>query len=215
MDLRIPLYFNKKTFVLLFIGFIVFTVAGTVLHELGHFFMGRLLGYKGQHISYAFASMGYKPGTSPGTDAWDHDHLLFLTGGPLQTMATGTIGFLLLCLFCNNSVQQQKLGMGQWCIAFLTLFWLRELFNFIIAIASLLRGKPNYDGDEFRIASYLHWNGWWLSGSLALVSCAILAFVVFTVIPPKQRLIFLSAGLSGGIAGALLWLVILGPKIMP
>jgi len=215
MDLPMPLHFNKKTFILLFIGFIVFTLAGTLLHELGHFLTGRLLGYKGQHISYAFTSMGYKPGTLPETDEWNRDQLLFIIGGPLQTMATGTIGFLLLCLFCANSVYQKNLRIEQWLLIFLSLFWLRELFNFVCAATIAVAGAYKYTGDEFKIARQLHWNGWWFSVLLALIAFVVLVIITFRFIPVKQRFTFLTAGLTGGIAGAVLWLVLLGPVIMP
>ncbi|MDR3680530.1 MAG: hypothetical protein P4L41_11240 [Flavipsychrobacter sp.] len=215
MDLRVPPHFNKKTFVLLFIGFIVFTLAGTMLHELGHFLTGRLLGYKGQHISYAFTNMGYKPGTLPKTDEWNRDRLLFIMGGPLQTIATGTLSFLLLYLFCSDSVHRQKLKVGQWLLILLSLFWLRELFDFVCAVLMAIIGTYKYTGDEFKIALQLHWNRWLFSSVLALIAFVVLVIITFRFVPVQQRFTFLIAGLIGGIAGAVLWLVLLGPVIMP
>ncbi len=215
MDLRIPLHFNKKTFGLLFIGFIIFTVAGTILHELGHLIAGRLLGYKGQHISYAFTSMGYKTSTITNTDEWSHDELLFIIGGPLQTMVSGTIGFIVLCLFCADSVRQHVLRLWQWLLIFLSLFWLRELFNFVCAVGIAIAGTYKYTGDEFKIARQLHWDGWCFSALLALVAFVMLLTITFRFVPVQQRYTFLLAGFIGGIAGAVVWLVLLGPVVMP
>jgi hypothetical protein len=42
----IPMKFDLRLFVLLALGFIAFTVIGTVSHECGHYLAARCLGYK-------------------------------------------------------------------------------------------------------------------------------------------------------------------------
>jgi hypothetical protein len=43
----------------------------------------------------------------------------------------------------------------------------------------------------------------------------VLAIIIFKIIPSAQRLTFIVAGLTGGMAGYVLWLVVFGKCIMP
>jgi hypothetical protein len=216
MSLHIPIVIDKKLFFLLFAGFVLATVVGTVSHEYGHYLISRLLGYKGQHISYAFTTIGYNAVyTSTHFDKTKNDPLLFTIGGPLATIMVGTFGFLLLCLRYTQTTYKQKLPLQQWLLIFLALFWLRELFNFVCATTVAITGNYTPNGDEFWIAKHLNWNGWVLSGLLAFFALAVLLLITFRFIPLSQRFTFLTGGFLGGIAGAIFWLVLLGPVLMP
>lgn len=70
-------------------------------------------------------------------------------------------------------------------------------------------------GDEFILAKALHWNPWSIYLAAGILSAIILGLIVFKFIPLKQRLTFLLAGLAGGLAGAYIWEVLLGPRLMP
>jgi len=122
----IPLKFDLSLFVLLALGFIAFTVIGTVSHESGHYLAARCLGYKAR-LHYGSTSIqSYRPGEMdylksvfekylsqikskqpfPGKERYDEicsrismRGFWFTLGGPVQTMLTGTIGLRLVFLF--------------------------------------------------------------------------------------------------------------------
>lgn len=52
--------FDKKLFILLFLGFVIFTIIGTVTHELGHYTASKILGFKGVRINYGATIGGTK-----------------------------------------------------------------------------------------------------------------------------------------------------------
>jgi hypothetical protein len=104
-----------------------------------------------------------------------------------------------------------------WLYVFLSLFWLREVCNLTMSVSSaLLNGKKNYfGGDERIIATVLEIPQGGIAIPLAIIGLLIALFVIFRIIPKEQRLVFISSGFLGGIAGFILWMRILGPIVMP
>ena len=47
------------------------------------------------------------------------------------------------------------------------------------------------------------------------IGAIICAIVIFKFVPLRQRLTFILAGLAGGGAGAVLWFISLGPRLLP
>ena len=238
----IPIYFNGRLFTFLFIGFIIATVAGTLSHECGHWLMSRYYGFKKSRITYANTSYCgfnekflrevsiYKQYPNeihqhlnfPLKDEYDtlrketsKEWMIIQVAGPLQTMFTGTIGLLLLFLYRKKIVGAERLFFSQWLLVFLSLFWLREIFNLVTAVVLLLTGRIRMHGDEFVLAKHLDWNPWSISVVAGIASLCVLWLVIFKVIPAKQRFTFIIAGLTGGLSGAYLWLILLGPRLMP
>jgi len=133
--------------------------------------------------------------------------------GPLQTMLTGTVGFLFLYHSPNPSV---RLSFLQWVLIFLSLFWLRQSANFILWIGEYLyTGQFGTNGDEIKLSLYLHLPSWVMVSTTGLVGFIILAVVLFRFTPVSQRLTFILSGLIGGTCGYLFWLVYFGKIIMP
>ena len=79
-------------------------------------------------------------------------------------------------------------------------------------------GKPTKRGslqDELYISQSLNlWSGT-ISLILATIGTIIAIYVVFRIIPKKIRLTFILSGFIGGIVGFILWMNIIGPKILP
>lgn len=142
--------------------------------------------------------------------------LLITIGGPLLTTLVGTIGLLIL-IWRRNNFHTNGFKIIDWLAVFLSLFWLRAVFNLVTSIGGELI-SPNgnwFSGDELHISQAL--NLW--SGSISLISATlgliVAIYVVFRIIPKKIRLTFILSGFIGGIAGFILWMNIIGPKLLP
>ncbi len=239
----ISFVFYPKLALWILIGFISFTVIGTLTHEMGHIAFAKAQGFKSK-LHYGSMSYYDGPYSSEFEKIWIENeeaiktgqpyaqkerrqellHILsaqgmwVTLGGPLQTILTGTIGFLLLY---RRRKQIQKIGMKfiDWIFVFLTLFWLRETTNVVTGfLKAITKGGFNpFEGhsDELRLARHL---GWWegsISLSLALIAICIAIYVIFKILPRSVRFTFISAGFVGGVFGYMIWLVWIGPILMP
>lgn len=239
--LMLPLKFDKRLFFIFFIAFIFSTIAGTLSHEFGHYVMAKSLGYQ-PRISYGHCNWEqdedakaidsvfnkYKGDSLPAIDSAD---IIFLNGigerqerddfwigfgGPAQTMLTGSIGFLMIWWNRKKISESAKLSFYQWVLIFLSLFWLRQVAIFgVILLAWLITGELKFGGDEYGLALKSGLPQWSIILPSALTGLAILWYIVFKIIPGRQRLTFLLSGLAGGVFGYYFWLLWIGPKIMP
>jgi hypothetical protein len=236
-----PLKLHVKPLLLLFLGFVLATIVGTLSHELGHWAVAKYFGYDAR-IAYGYMDSDPKekddyvqktyleyceeiragddfPGKEKFYTTWEklaQNGFYIILGGPAQTMLFGTLGFFLLLGQRKKIRKAKKLGIDQWLLVFLCLFWLREPANFLTGcLGYALKGKHDFYSDEVGLASYLGWPFWSILGIAAVFGIAILAFVVFKIVPPRQRLTFLVAGLLGGVFGYLFWLEWVGPVLLP
>ena len=234
--------FDLRLFVLLTFGFITFTVIGTISHESGHYAMARHFGFQADiHYSFTNVHLDQKEGqffrvtwiryksqikankTFPEKERYDRivnqykrAGIWITFGGPLQTMLTGTIGLIMMIIFRRSFLSSERLSFWLWIIVFITLFWLRQTTNFIMAIfSSIVQGSIRSFGDETYLAKYYNSPVWLISAITALIGVTILVVVIFKFIPVKQRLTFITAGLFGGVTGYIFWLVVFGKMIMP
>lgn len=243
-----------KPLFILIIGFILFTVIGTLSHEYGHIIVANSLGY---NTKLHYGSMNYMPkGYLEDPDAialrdltkdylditydlWpknikdrtkeynnilekryksekSNNDLLVSIGGPLQTVLTGTIGLLIL-IWRRKYIFKNGMEILDWIAIFLSLFWLREIFNLVTSVGGELISPDGswFGGDESYISQGLDlWSGT-IPILLATIGFAIGIYVVFKILPKKIRLTFILGGFIGGITGFILWMNIIGPKILP
>lgn len=230
--------FNLQLYLYLTLGFIIATVAGTQTHEWGHYFAARYFGFD---TNLHYASVTYDKvseqvvieafynknkdkilakETSPEKEhfvKWYQDiknkYFLITIAGPLQTIVTGTLGLILL-LYQRKKIIQKGLQFYEWIVVFLTFFWSRQLGILIQKVVYYViehRGR----GDEEKIARYLNINQWVPALTTGIIAFAILFYVVFRILPAKQRFTFLIAGASGCFLGAIIWFGFLGPVILP
>ncbi len=225
------------------IGFIGFTVVGTLTHEMGHIAFAKAYGYE-IHLGYGYMTYNDSPFSIefnaitdrnleaieskiefPEKERWDtlieklkFSSFLITLGGPLESMISGTIGFVLLYRR-RKSIQEYGMKILDWTLVFISLFWLRELANPITGlIRSISRGSFNPfggDSDELRLAIDL---GWWegsISLPLALIATGIALYVIFKILPMSVRFTFMISGLVGGVLGYMIWLMWIGPILMP
>lgn len=233
--------FRSKLFWALTIAFAITAVAGTLLHECGHYIVARALGYDAT-ISYAFtnwehpkmdstlqltyAKYGYQilhhlsyPDQEK-VDLLEHKKMqesFWMTiTGPLQTIVTGCVGLLLIFIYRKKYALASKLSFWMWLPIFLSLFWARQVFNFIIgAGVQFLKAVPNLKSDETKLSIYFGWPTWLLSAATAFTGLIATSFVVFKVVPKKYRTVFMAAGFLGGLGGFTLWIKWLGPMLLP
>jgi hypothetical protein len=183
------------------------TVIGTLAHECGHWLTARCLGYAAE-LHYAYT-------TYPDEKMNSLDRFYIILGGPVQTMLTGTIGLILLRTNRKKFRQTEKLNILQWIYIFLSLFWLRQTMNLMISLGGcLLNGEFSTRPDEIRLAQYLDLPLLSISICTGLVGALVGNWVFFKCIPRGQKLSFLMAGFTGGMAGYVLWVVWLGKYIM-
>jgi hypothetical protein len=198
---------DKRLFFYLVFAFIAATIIGTVSHECGHYIAARLMGFKA-YFNYEMTWLA-----TDNRIMTRKQTFWFILAGPLQTMLTGTIAFLFLY---NSPKPTGKLSPGQWTLAFLSLFWLRQSANFVIWIVQyLITGFFGDRTDEINLSVYLHLPFWSIISITAITGLVVLTIVLFRFIPKPQRLTFILSGLTGGISGYLLWLVYFGEIIMP
>jgi hypothetical protein len=203
---------DKKLFIGLFLSFIAATIIGTLSHESGHYIVAKYFGYNAR-INYGFT---FWSSPNPNNPILTGHSIAITLGGATQTMLTGTIGLALLFLFRNNFYHTDQLSPRQWIIIFLSLFWLRQPANFCTWLGGyFFSGKFSSRLDEINIANYYELPTWTVITTTAIIGALVLAIITFKFIPSRQRITFLTAGLTGGIVGYVFWLVLFGKYIMP
>ena len=233
----IRLNFDIKYFLWFTITFMIFTVIGTVSHEYGHIIVAKSLGYKttlhygsmGSSISkeYKLLSEYHKKNKksilskNPSKEKTifksrlkelERKKFWITLGGPFQTMLTGMLGLLILYF----RKEKTTFSFIDWLAVFLSLFWLREVFNLATGIIDgLFLNGTFFGGDEYGISKYLDLPIGTVSIILGVFGFVISLFVVFIKIPKKHQLTFIISGFVGGLSGFYLWYHIFGPKLLP
>lgn len=229
-----------KKFLIFLFAFILFTALGTVSHEYGHIIVAESLGYD---TTLHYGSMNYNNSElkelyeiynnneteiNNGTDfekraeyenlieKFTADGFLITLGGPLQTIITGTIGLLIL-LWRRKKIQLTGLKPIDWLSIFLSLFWLREVFNLVMSFGGEIISPTGsyFRGDEKNISEFLKLGSVTFSIILGIIGLAVSLIVIFRFVPNRLRLTFILSGLIGGIMGFILWMNVLGPKLIP
>lgn len=235
----IILKFRFRLFFCFAFMFALFTIIGTVSHEGGHWVVAKYFGYDAK-LHYASTSYdseklrefnfiekhkekiqveeksSEKDKYLEIAESQRKEKLLIILGGPIQTLLTGTIGFLILWFKRKRIFRKYNLSSSNWISIFLAFFWSRQVFNFIASADMLLQAeKTSYVSDEPRISQLLNLPFW----SIGLVTCIlgilILSWICFKIIPIRQRLTFILAGMAGSAVGWYVWMYELGPIILP
>jgi len=216
------------------------TVIGTLLHELGHYSVSKYLGHEAR-INYQSSSHWDNAFLEYINEVYDQnsyeiknnldfpekkkfysaikknrsDNFWILLGGPLQTILTGTLGFILLFAYRHQLIKSNNITFVGWSLIFISLFWLRQVANLFMALLTYVnKGKVSPSGDEMELALYLNINIWTIQVGTGLIGLIVL-FLILRLLPKTTVLTFLASGLLGGSLGYYLWLIKFGPAIMP
>lgn len=162
---------DKTLLLYLSLGFVIFTIIGTLSHESGHYIVAKILGYDAS-IHYAFTRWSPKHPLQH-KNYWDS--VLVTLGGPIQTILTGTIAAIYLCYNRAKFKASEMLTFQQWIWVFVALFWLRQTSNFILLLfAFLLNGVWEKASDEAYLEFYFQLPHNSVSVTSGLIGCAIL-----------------------------------------
>jgi hypothetical protein len=220
--------------------FVAATIIATIVHEYGHFFTAKFLGYDAR-VSYGFTTWtnsGYQDFIDSLTrderikirtneyfarkDEYESllkrikdETFLITLGGPLLTIIMGSLG-IAVAFINKKKFNEDQLSAGQWLIVFTALFWLREPANYIIdLLITIQQGRFPNRNDEAILSRYLEVDSWLISFVLAVTGLILVVIVYRKFIPDQDKTTFLLAGLIGGLGGYLLWLFFFGPVLMP
>ena len=238
----VPFKFNLKLFIQLSLGFISFTIIGTLSHEFGHYLSYRI-NHQEARIAYAYTVSEtespkslqlreiYKKRSEEiknhqpypekeeyfnTLNIYKTQTLMNVMGGPIQTLGTSLIAFILILIFYHRFKKQETLNFASFLLVFFSLFSLRQVSNFtFILIAIMVKGKYAHHDDESRINVALNLPPLSLHIVTSLIGIGILSFIILKIIPLQQRFTFILSGIFGGVLGYLIWLEWLGPKLLP
>ncbi|MEO6684601.1 MAG: hypothetical protein ABIN24_01495 [Dyadobacter sp.] len=231
---------DNKLLYQLILGFLIATIIATILHEYGHFFTAKLLGYDAR-VSYGYTTwkntvyhdfidtltrderikirtneyFARKEDYVALLKRIKDENFLITLGGPLLTIIIGTAGFV-IALFNRKSFNGEILSQKQRIILFTAFFWLRETGNYVMELLfTISRGRFPYGNDETILARYFEIDTWLISFVLAIIGFVVVLIIYKRFIPDESKTTFLLAGLVGGLGGYMLWLFLLGPIFMP
>jgi hypothetical protein len=216
------------------------TVIGTLTHELGHYSVSKYLGYEAsinyqssahwdndlnEYFKYVFEKHSNeiknnldfpeKEKYTKTIEKYQSDNFWIILGGPLQTILTGSFGFILLLVYRHKFIKSDTIPVIGWTLIFLSLFWLRQVANLFMAILTYIsNGQPSHRGDEIRLALHLDLNIWSIQVATGIFGLTVL-FIILRLLPKPMVLTFLISGIFGGTLGYYLWLIKFGQYIMP
>ncbi|NDJ00101.1 hypothetical protein GWA97_13505 [Flavobacterium sp. LaA7.5] len=232
--------FKPRLFIYLYLGFVLATITGTQTHEMGHYVAAKYFGFN-PTLHYGSVSYGESAEQAEMEAFYDNNkkkivskesspekerftnwftgmqqkYFLITLAGPVQTIITGTLGLVLL-FYRRKKIKLEGLKFIDWVLVILAFFWARQVLNFLVSITSVLLGKKfSTRGDEPRLSMFLELPKPTIGLITATIGAIILLWITFYLIPKNKRLTFICSGIVGCALGFWLWLVKLGPVILP
>ncbi len=191
----------------IFILFFVFTAAGTIVHECGHYIPAYLYGWE-PALHYAQTSLSVAIPASPALNNWKV--LSYHAGGMMVNISIGSIGYIIL-------KKQHHLLKNEYLKAFLivlTFFWSRQIVILISDLRELVYDSPILT-DEQKVSLQLSLPKNLLSILLGVIAIYLCCNAVLRFLPKKEIMPFRVAGIIGSVLGYLFWFRVLGPGILP
>ena len=223
------------------LAFMVTSVTATLSYGIGQIVMAKYLGYDAsihfnrvywdrtsveeelQDIYNAYPFEIDQQISFPGEDIyWDkkeklnRDELYITLGGPLIILFIGLFGYLGL-MFNKNRILSFGLRIIDWGMIFLSMFFLRYVFNlFVPRLINMPESSPYYlEENEVKLSGLLGLPAEGLSVVLGTIGILASLYVILTIIPEYLRLSFIFSSFLGGGLGLFLWMELLGPVLMP
>jgi hypothetical protein len=204
--------FNFQRAFKFFIIFFVLTIVGIITHELSHYLFAENLKFKPK---FHHSSISFQIKEDLDNPKYLEKELIILIAGPAFTMLTGTFGLL----FLLNSKSRKKsipFNIADWLGLFLSLFWLRQVFNVLnYLLKSIIKGELYFSGDESKISNALNlYPGTVgiLTGGLGVFICS---HTIFYLLPKFYRNDLILGGFFGSILSFIIWTNFIGKIILP
>jgi hypothetical protein len=232
---------HLKLFIYLCIGFMFFTVIGTLSHEFGHYLVAKSYGYPAKinyestyntdgnlRILYDSIIKNYRKEYEadlayPGKENFDLEvakfktnHKFIVIGGPAQTLLTSILAIIFILIKRASFRNKNSVSFGKWVVIFFALFSLRQPANFFMSVVGFLKhGRFSTASDEAKID--LDFGIPLLTTSIitSILGVCVLAFIYFKIIPKQSRITFIVAGLCGGVIGFYIWFYGIGKIVLP
>lgn len=240
MNLKRNNLFNLKLYLLLTSFFILFTAFGTILHEFGHYFVAKQLGFlpefhynkvnhnntpvleylseiTKEHLYELKNNIDFpeKENYIKISNKYSYENFLITLAGPIQTLLTGTFSFILFLIYKRKLFIKKSVSYLGWILILFSLFWLRQIFNTITSLYFYLKfDKFPTQSDEAKINNYLNLPDFTTEFITSLIGIIIL-LVILKSIPRNTILTFLLSGITGGLLGFYLWFYEIGILLFP
>jgi hypothetical protein len=171
------------------------------LHEWGHYIMARSLGWRAR-MHYAETKFDV-----PSEKFSPRNDMLVSSAGPFLGAVVATAGFVYLHRSRRHRPQAIA-TFGDWVATTCVLNvgrWLR-----------CFAGSPSrpVPDDEAYISRAMGLPGWFLPYFLGVVAIIVIVATI-RLHPPRARLVPFLASAVGGVAGAVLWMNVAGPILLP
>lgn len=206
------------------------TITGTLVHELGHYMIAKMLNYNAR-VNYSstditslnpiFKEMSDKyrnKKLDPDDDIIikeiTEDYFWIVISGPIITILFGCVGFVML--YFNKQEENSILNLYNLIGVSFALHWLRFPINFAITTYSLVFWGKNTSSDESKIAlSYLFVDPLYVTIPLAIIGLAVLYYVFYRFYKQQLLNMFILTLIFAGFTSSILWFYILGPILLP
>ena len=185
----------RKNLVILLLAS-VFVIFGVIVHECGHYLAALAFGFR-PHIHFAMTTV------SPAEIPLARANPFMVAAGPGANALLILAGLIWLWHLRHNRPQEPA-TMIDWVATMPILYAARWLYN-------LWRPSP-YDEEMLSVMTGLP--GWGLPYFLGAVALVIIAWAI-RLHPRGSRLFPFCAAAAGFYLGVVLWLNVLGPRVLP
>lgn len=190
----------------------IFFPIWTVWHEFGHFLSAKILGWDA-HLEFAGTLVFPKDNIWALLDpeiACSSTHLIITATGPIFTWLIIIIAFFLFLKTRKEYflIGLQFAGIHLFNFVFVIFSFLEPIFNQILF--TLPKGKSDYT----KITTCLNLPRYLLH-LLTFIMATIILILAVRIIPKERRITIMIAAVIGSAIGAVLWVFILGPNILP
>ncbi len=109
-----------------------------------------------------------------------------------------------------------QLKLFTWLFVLIALYCHWFIMDFVFKLIEVNMGVPlEFNAWITWLAHNYHISGWIFLSFNCLVSLIVLAYTAFRIVPRRQLMPFLIAGLAGGVLSRLIWYSLLGSIVMP
>lgn len=215
-------HFNIKQFIYFSLLVMVTAILGIIIHELGHYISGKLMGFTPTlhygNVTFEndnfFQHIDYHKMNDKLYNEIQAVKIIWSVWGPLTNIIIGLIGFIIIIIY-NKRKTMREINLINLISLLISLLLLRQIINYLIIFTFQLVYQKHPFSDELIVDNLFKLPTDTTLLITAIISVLIFSIILFYFVPKIQRLTFLCSVGVGGFVGSVLWLFILGPIILP